>query len=251
MVIDVNAYTGHWPTQPVEGDVESVMASLKAAGVDLVCLSPLGAAWGTNPHQYNEEVYEAARSFEEARPVPVLDPTIATWRQELKRAADHPKVRMIRLLPAYSPYELADAEDLLCEAEESDLVVAIQTRLDDPRRQHALAQVPDIPAGAIADVAEQRPDLTVIIGGARMGEIRGLGARLLGLPNLYADTSQADGLDGMKVLIGEGLVGKLLFGSHAPLFIAWSAMARVVTDISEEDAAAILGGNAEAVLGLG
>jgi predicted TIM-barrel fold metal-dependent hydrolase len=75
--------------------------------------------------------------------------------------------------------------------------------------------------------------------------IRALRGKLLALPNLYADVSQADGMDSLKVFVAEGLKHKLLFGSHAPLFIPASALARVVNDLSDEDAAAILVGNAE------
>ena len=102
-----------------------------------------------------------------------------------------------------------------------------------------------MPAKEIADAAERHPDLTVIIGGPRAGEITALKDRLLGLPNLYADVSQSDGLDAVKLMVEGGLRDKLLFGSHAPLFIPYSAVSRVVTDLSDEDAEAILGGNAE------
>jgi len=148
------------------------------------------------------------------------------------------------LLPAYSPYELAEAGDLFAALAETGLPVIIQTRLEDPRRQHPLAQVPDVPAADVADVAERHPDLTVVIGGPRTGEIRALRERLLDLPNLFADTSQADGLDALKLFAEDGLTPKLLFGSHAPFFIPYSALTRVTSDLNDEDAIAILGGNA-------
>jgi len=47
-----------------------------------------------------------------------------------------------------------------------------------------------------------------------------------------------------------GLVDKLLFGSHTPLFIPLSAVARVVIDLDAAAATKILGGNAARVLGL-
>jgi predicted TIM-barrel fold metal-dependent hydrolase len=251
LVIDVNAYTGHWANLPLKGDVASVRSSLRAMGVDRICLSPLNAAWCTNPHFYNAEVYEAAERYEDVLPVPILDPTLPVWSDELERAVGRWNVRLVKLLPAYSPYELSEAEEMLLEIEAAGVAVIIQTRLEDPRRQHPLAQVPDVPPSAVADVAECHPSLTTIIGGPRFGEIRSLKERLLALPNLYADVSQADGFDGLKVLVAEGLTTKLLFGSHAPFFIPYSALARVVNDLDEADAAAILGGNAERVLGIG
>jgi predicted TIM-barrel fold metal-dependent hydrolase len=120
----------------------------------------------------------------------------------------------------------------------------VQTRLEDPRSQHPLALVPDLPAAEVADAAARHPDLTVILGGARTAEIRALRERLHALPRFYADVSQADGLDAVRGLVEEGLGEKLLFGSHAPLFIPHAALARVVTDLPDAAAAAILGENA-------
>ena len=248
MIIDINAYAGHWPSHPVEGALDRVRASLTGYGVERICVSPLDAAWCRNPHRFNDSIYAASHATEDVYPVPVLDPTIATWRDELERAKEQPRVRLVKLLPAYSCFELAVAGDLFTALSDAGLGVIVQTRLEDPRRQHPLAQVPDVPAAEIADAAERYPDLPVIIGGPRTGEIRALGDRLPDLPNLYADVSQADGMDAVKVLVEDGLRDKLLFGSHAPLFIPYSALSRVVTDLSDDDAAAILGGNAERIV---
>lgn len=251
MVIDINAHTGHWPTHPVDGDLRAVRSSLKAVGVDRICVSPLDAAWCRNPHHDNVPLYTACEAWEDVWPVPVLDPTVPTWPSELARAKQEPRVKLVRLLPAYSAYSLAEADELLSALSEAGLAAIVQTRLEDPRRQHPLGQVPDVPAKEIASAAERHPGLTVIIGGARTGEIRGLTDRLLAAPGLYADVSQADGLDAVKGLVEEGLRDRLLFGSHAPLFIPFSAVSRVVTDLSDEDAEAILGGNAQRIIDWG
>lgn len=248
MIIDVNAYTGHWPTHPVAGALGRVRASLKEYGVDRICVSPLDAAWCRNPHRFNDDLYVASGGTDDVWPVPVLDPTIATWRGELERAKAQPRVRLVKLLPAYSGYDLNFASDLFAALAGAGLGVIVQTRLEDPRRQHPLAQVPDVPAAAVADAAERHADLLMIIGGPRTGEIRALTDRFPDLPNLYADVSQADGMDAIKVLVEDGLRDRLLFGSHAPLFIPYSALSRVVTDLSDDDASAILGGNAGRII---
>ena len=248
MIIDINAYTGHWPSHPVAGALDRVRASLTEYGVERICVSPLDAAWCRNPHRFNDDLYAASGATDDVFPVPVLDPTIATWRDELERAKAQPRVRLVKLLPAYSGYDMDFASDLFTSLAGAGLGVIVQTRLEDPRRQHPLAQVPDVPAAEIADAAERHPDLLVIIGGPRTGEIRALKDRLLDLPNLYADVSQSDGMDAVKVLVEDGLRDKLLFGTHAPLFIPYSAVSRVVTDLSDDDAAAILGGNAERIV---
>jgi predicted TIM-barrel fold metal-dependent hydrolase len=250
MIIDLNAFVGTWPSHPVAGDVEAVRNSLKAYGVDRIFVSPLEAAWCRNPHRFNQQLYQTVEALDDVWPVPVLDPTVATWRKELDKAIEQPEVLLVRLLPAYSPYKLPEADELMEALIENGLGVIVQTRMEDPRRQHPLAQVPDVPAAEVADAAERHPDLTVIIGGPRVGEIRQLKDRLLKLPNLYADVSQAEGINAMREMVEDGLTEKLVFGSHAPMFIPYSALSRVLTDLDNETAAAILGGNAARIIGV-
>ena len=261
MIIDFCAFIGNWPTYPVSGDPEVVQDTLSNYGVSQILVSSLESAWCRNPHRCNDLVYRAAETLADIWPVPILDPTIATWQSALHQARTfvpelHPqkRVHLVRLLPTYSPYDLSQADELLKSLVEAKLGVIIQTRLEDPRRQHPLAQVPDLPAEEVAAVAEQYPALKVIIGGTRTGEIRNLQRQLMDQPNLYADISQVDGLDVIKVLVNDGLVDKLLFGSHIPIFTPHAAIARVVCDLDDgtPNAAAaiskIFSGNAGRIL---
>ena len=245
MIIDVNAWTGPWPALVnVPYDVASVRASLRDIGVERIFMAPLAAAWSTNPHLSNSEVYEAAEKYDDVIPVPVIDPTIPTWPEELEKAAEHHAVRMIKLLPGYGGYDLAVADDLLEEARRACLVVMVQVRIEDPRRHHPLARVPDVPAEDVVKVAERHPELKLVIGGASATVLSDFKEELRELPGFYADTSQVDGMDSVKMLVDAGLEGKLLFGSHAPVFMPSAAVARVVAELPYEVAKVIMRENA-------
>ena len=249
MIIDVNAWTGPWPTLVnVPHDAASVRASLRAFGVERIFMAPLAAAWSANPHLCNADVYEAANEYDDISPVPVIDPTLPTWREELEKAAGHHAVRMIKLLPGYGGYGLAAAEDLFAEAGRAGLAVTVQVRIDDPRRQHPLAQVPDYSARNVVEAASRHPDLNMIIGGASTATLREFAAQVRDLPGLYADTSQVDGVDGVKMLVDAGIGGKVLYGSHAPVFMPAAAMARVLNDLHNDTAVGILEDNASGLL---
>ena len=248
MIVDINAWTGSWGTLPVAGQVEKVRHSLKRIGVERICLSPLNAVWGHNPHLTNQAVYQAAHQWEDLWPVPVLDPTIATWKKELEQALAQPRMRLVKLVPAYGPYELSAAKALLEALARVGLAAIVQTRMEDPRRQHPLAQVPDLPPESVVEAAQRHPDLKLIIGGAPWTNIAAAGDALRDQPNLYAEVSQADGMDRLKLFVEQGLGKKLLFGSHAPLFMPLAALARVVTDLGDEEAKDILAGNAQRIL---
>ena len=245
MLIDINAWTGRWNTHPVKGDITTVRESLIACRIERICLSPLDAAWSPNQHRYNHIVYEAASQFSDILAVPILDPTLPTWREELEQMLIQSRLGLVKLLPGYAPYNLIAADTMCGVLARQKIGVIVQARIDDPRHQHPLSRTEDVPVEHIADLAERHPDLTVIAGGLATAAICSLRGRLLTLPNLYADVSQADGMDALLTMVREGLTHKLLFGSHAPLFVPHAAMARVVNDLSEEDTEAILGGNAD------
>ncbi len=249
MIIDVNAWTGPWPTLVnVPHDAASVRASLRAYGVECIFMAPLAAAWSANPHLCNAVVYEAASEFEDISPVPVIDPTLPTWREEFEKAAGHRAVHMLKLLPGYGGYDLVVADDLLAEAGRAGLAVTVQVRIEDPRRHHPMAMVPDVPAGDVVEAASRHPDLKLVIGGASAAALREFAAQVRDLPGLYVDTSQVDGVDSVKMFVEDGLGNKLLFGSHAPVFTPAAAVARVLIDLHDDTAMGILEDNASGLL---
>ncbi len=249
MIIDTNASAGYWLSRPpLDCGVQAVWQRLSAWGVERVFLGSLESAWCRNPHAPNAKLIADCAEHPELSPVPTLDPTVHTWRDELAQVGRAPSVRMVRLLPTYSPYALEQADEMLEEIRQQGLAVQIQTRLDDPRRHHPLAQVPDLPAAEIVGIARRHPSLTVVIGGARFGELRSLRAEILDLKLVYADTSQCDGLDAVKVLCDDGLAERLLYGSHCAMFEAPAGLRRVLDDLDDQRAAAILGGTAKRVL---
>ena len=253
MIIDVNAWSGPWPTLVnVPHDAASVRASLRAYGIERIFMAPLAAAWSANPHLCNAVVYEAASEFADISPVPVIDPTLPTWGEELEKAAGHRAVRMIKLLPGYGGYDLAaaDADGLLAEAGRANLAVMVQVRIEDPRRQHPLAQVPDYSARDVVEAAGRHPDLKLVIGGASATALREFAVQVRDLPGLYADTSQVDGVDSVKMLVDAGIGGNVLFGSHAPVFMPAASIARVLNDLSDDAAMRVLSGNSRGLLGL-
>ena len=249
MIIDVNAWTGPWPALVnVPYDVASVRSSLREYGVERIFMAPLAAAWSANPHLSNPDVYEAAEKYGDISPVPVIDPTLPTWPEELAKATGHRAVHMIKLLPGYGRYDLAAADELFEEAGRANLAVMVQIRIDDPRRHHPLSMVPDVPAGDVVEAAKRHPDLKLVMGGVSAATLREYAARIRDLPGLYADTSQVDGVDSLMMLVDAGIGGKLLFGSHAPVFMPAAALARVLNDLPDEAAVSISEENAAGLL---
>jgi uncharacterized protein len=248
MIIDINAWFGCWGTSPCCQEISQVRDSLMQIGVEQIHLSSLQAAWSHNPHLLNKQLYKASRDYPEICPVPILDPTIPSWREELTHASHTPHTCWVKLLPPYSRYSLEQANELFISLTQASLGVIVQVRIEDPRHQHPLAQVADFPAKEIVKAAARHPGLPFIIGGAGYTVLTELKQAFSDLPNLYADTSQIDGLEGLKMLVEQGLGDRLIFGSHAPLFIPLAGLARVVNDLDEASALLILSGNVRRIM---
>jgi predicted TIM-barrel fold metal-dependent hydrolase len=155
---------------------------------------------------------------------------------------------MVRLFPNYHGYSLQDADPLLAELAKRKVVAQVIVRMEDPRRQHRLAQVPDVPAMFVHAAAVLHPGLKVLLSGAQGPALLAL-ARLLPFSrNLWADTSQADGLGTIPDLMKSAWGDRLVFGSHYPLFIPYAAVARVVLDLDDASATRIFEANATSLL---
>lgn len=246
---DLCAWTGHWAGLPRQTDSEDVLASLAAVGVARVCLSPLDGVWALNPHLANDAIYRLAKQSPQVYPVPLLDPTLPTWREEIERAQAVPRLRLVRLAPAYSGYDLEAADELLAALETAGLGAAVQVRIEDPRRQHPRAQVPDVPVASVVAAARRYPEVPLVLAGASARGVEEVLPALGELPRLYADTAQVDGMDGVRRLVDAGAGQRLLFASHAPLFMPQAAVVRVLADFDDAEAWALLAGNAAGLLG--
>lgn len=247
-ITDLCAWTGHWASLPVRGRVVEVLEALRRIRVERVCLAPLDGLWAHNPHLCNAAVYEAAARHAEVWPVPLLDPGMPTWAEELGRALQAPRMRLVRLAPNYGLYGLDAIEPFWGALAAAGIGAVVQVRIEDPRRQHPLARVPDVPVDQVVAAARRHKGVKVVIGGAAWKALEDAAEALLQLPNLYAEVSQVDGMDGLRRLVDRGVGHKLLFGTHVPLFMPLAGVARVLTDLEDEAAAAILAGNAAELL---
>jgi predicted TIM-barrel fold metal-dependent hydrolase len=233
MISDINAYYGNWPTRPVDGAFDDVVKSLKEWGVERIFISPLHSAWCKNQQFYNDELISFTESWANVFPVPVLDPTLGSWREEFERMSEIPSVKIFKLFPCYAPYDASEALELFKLSADRGIPLILQARLEDIRCQHPLALVEDVDISGFLDIKKDLPDLKFVLGGCPSGIIHKYIEDIKSLDNIFVDTSQINGMDAVKLFCERGLEKNLLFGSHAPLFDTYSAFARIVPDLDE------------------
>ena len=256
-------------TEPVlDGTALSLSASAKAAGVDLAVLQPVA----TSPAQVreiNDGAIETNRSSSVTRLASFgcMHPAFDAPEQECARLAKA-GVKGIKLHPVY---QLTDMDDpsyvrVLRAAADCGLLVLIHAGIDVGFLERAYSDVEKI-ARALDFVPDGRYILAHMGGWRQWDEAQALFA---GRENVWLDTSFS--LGDMTPL-GDGFyethslsrlsqerflqmaeafgTEKLLFGTDSP----WEGQAAEIAKIralplKEEEKAAILGGNAKALLGL-
>lgn len=227
--IDVAAWTGIWPfTMSREVSLAEVVTSLQDVGIDGAVVSPLNAILGPDPMLANRDLLGACRERDGAfllRIVPILDPTLPGWEQNLDDLASDPLVVGIRLVPSYQGYEVdgPEAEAVSRAVTAQGLAVCVQVRIIDERAHHPLMLVPAVPTAAIARLAQTVPEARFLVSGTFQGEL----ASLADIPNVSAELSSIESADTLANALAVLGPERLLLGTHAPVYTPPPGVAKV------------------------
>jgi predicted TIM-barrel fold metal-dependent hydrolase len=229
-----------------DGTLAGLLQEMDRAGIDVAVTQPVA----TKPSQVNGiNEWASGTAGERIVPFGSLHPDTENPAAEVAKMASL-GLRGVKMHPEYQAFRpdedrMAPLYEALIEA---DMIVLFHAGLD-------IAIPTDFGRpGAFARMLERWPDLTAIL--AHMGgwnlwdEVR---ACLLGAP-AYFDTSYAYGHmrdeDFLELVVGHG-AERVLFGTDGP----WADMSAEIRWLAElgmppADLEAILGGNAERMLGL-
>lgn len=254
-LIDVNVNLSRWPLRRLRFDDSGELAAM---------LESYGAAqaWaGTFDGLMHKDIAAAnARLAEECRrsgrgllrPFGSVNPMLPDWEDDLRRCAEEHRMPGLRLHPNYHGYKLDDPAfvRLLQLAAERRLLVQIALVMEDERMMHPLWQVPPVDVAPLARAVKEAPRLQLVLLNAALRTLRGEPLReLLSAGEVYVEISMLEGAGGVKSLLEQAPLQRVLFGSHAPLFYFESALLKLQESaLSEEELQAIRGANARRLL---
>jgi len=231
---DANTWAGRWPFAFVEDHTpRSLAGHLRAHGIHRALVSPLDAVFTPEPGPANYQLLRTTGGLPGLVPVPVINPALANWREELVIHAADPRVRAVRLLPAYHGYKLGRRAvgELAAELVRRKLGLIVTVRLIDHRHEyHALTIKPVNPAD-VGALGRNHPRLRMLASGLLASEIRVL---LPTHPRLLADLSFAEWHDTVPYLLAKVPARQLAFASHTPFLV--TAAARAKLDSAESTA---------------
>ncbi len=216
MILDVNAYLGHFAFRALRHNTAAgLLGLMDAKKIDRAVVSSALAITYRNPQTANEELAAEIRGRgDRLIPFAVINPTYAGWRDDLQACRDA-GFRGLRLYPKWHRYALDDKDGLALvdAATELGMVLSIPMRIEDVRNRSWLIDVPEVPTAEIAAVVAARPRARfLLLNGA--GFINGPLGRKDALPaNYLIDVSRMD-----AVLTNE--IGRLLDSLGADRLVA-------------------------------
>lgn len=228
MIIDVNVSLSRWPFRRTPCDEPSLLVDkLRTNGVVQAWTGTLDGLFHRDVAAANARLADECRRFGSGLLVPFgsVNPMLPDWREDLRRCRCEHGMPGIRLHPNYHGYRLDDAvfAELLQEATNQGMLVQLVLRMDDNRVQHPLMAVPDVDAKPLARVLpamKSRPPLVILNSSHAFPSV------VAALPNVYLDIAMRE-LLGVVGTMTQAAPGRVLFGSHLPLFALESALLKV------------------------
>ena len=223
MIIDVNAYLGHFAFRQLRHNTAApLLALMDAKTIDKAAVSSASAITYRNAQAGNEEVAAEVKGHRDRLiSFAVINPFYAGWQDDLKICHEEFGMAGLRLYPKWHNYSLSDCccLDLVNAATERGMVISIPLRVEDKRQRSWLVDVPDVPLEEIAELAKAcRKARFILLNG--LGYVKSpLGRKDSGLPSNYAiELSRLSAVldNEMGQLITNLGAERVMFGSGMP-----------------------------------
>ena len=253
MIVDVNVHLGRWPFGFLPHAGARLPEHLRQAGVGQAWACSLEALLHRDLDAVNHRTARRAAQAPGGLLVPIaaVNPTQPDWQTTLRRCVQRWNMPGVRLFPGYHGYRLDHPAlgRLFSLAARWKLLVQVVVRMEDPRTQHPLVRVPDVNPAPLQGLLRAFPRVPVVLLGAlRSVSLRRLG-EMMGWGPLYVELSMLEGIAPLERLLQHVPLERVLFGSHAPLFVLESALLKLTESrLSPRQLAAIGSENAQKLL---
>ena len=261
MLIDINAYVGHWPFKHLQYNTcDALLERMNKFGVDISAVSNLNGVFYKNTQSANEELYDEIKSKRCFRDrliaFAVINPIYAGWKQDMDDCVTKMGMKGIRLYPKYHDYELTDPSciEAVKSARDRGLPVALSLRMVDYRQRSWMDIENEWELKDIVPIVKEVPDAKYIIlniaNGTRLSDDE---EELFKDADIVFDTS-GRAISKPGELLKRFGKNRFAFGTHSPILDYLTGLLRIESlreDEADEDIKELLRyGNAVRILGL-
>jgi predicted TIM-barrel fold metal-dependent hydrolase len=223
MIIDVNAYLGHFAFRRLRHTTaDSLLTLMDSRKIDRAVVSSASAITYRNPQSGNEELDGETKGHRDRLiPFGVINPSYAGWEDDLKTCHEVLGMRGLRLLPRWHNYAVSDrcCVDLIHAATERNMIISIPIRVEDPRERSWLVNIPDLPLDDLAALVKAFPKARFLLLNGLGYRNSPLGRKGSGLPDNYCiEISRLSALleNEIGFLIRELGAERMVFGTGMP-----------------------------------
>ena len=261
MLLDINAYVGHWPFKQLKFNTcEALMERMDQFNVDISVISNLNGIFYKNTQPANKELFDEIQTKkqfgERFIPFAIINPIYAGWRDDLEECRNKFGMKGIRLYPKYHDYELSDPAciELVQLAGDLDMPVAFSFRMVDRRQRSWLDIDKEWELKDIIPIVREVPDARFIfLNLCNSTELVDEDELLLKNANMVIDTSGRS-VNAFIELLERFGTEKFAFGTHSPILDYMTGLLRIDSlrddEGDEETKNLFRSGNAKRILGI-
>ncbi len=234
MLIDSNAYIGHWPFLQLKyNNFPALSERMKEFGTDKAVVSSLNGIFYKNTQFANEELYEEIRTkksyLERFIPFAVINPIYNGWRNDFETSITKMGMKGIRLHPIYHGYDLENPAciELVKLARDRGIPIALSLRMVDSRPSSWLDVEKEWTLASVMPIIRAVPDAKfMILNLANNVILDEKDTALIKSANVIMDTSGRNVLDlgGLLKTYGKE---KFCFGTHSPVLDYCTGLLRI------------------------
>ena len=267
MLVDINAYIGHWPFRRLRGNtLEAMLERMNGFGVDKAVVANINGIFYKDTHPSNEELHAAIQSNEAFQdrfiPLATMNPVLPWWKHSLKVCHEEMGMQGIRLYPLYHEYDITDKRciELVKAARDRNMPVSIPLRMIDLRQRSWLDVDAELDLNHIASLVKEVPDAQYIVLDMRQGLGRSTtdeSTKILQRADILFDTVRGSGVPvtgysgiSLHELLDTYGPEKLAFGTETPFVDYCSPFIRIAVfeEANEKIKDMIWSGNARRML---
>jgi len=261
MLIDINAYVGHWPFKQLKYNTcDALLQRMNQFGVDISVISNLNGIFYKNTQRANEELHHEIKSNRRFRnrflTFAVINPIYAGWKDDLATCVEKFGMIGVRLYPKYHDYSLNDPQciELVKAARDRGLPIALSLRMVDARQRSWIDIEHEWELKDIIPLIREVPDARyIILNVANNTKLSDEELTDIRRTTIVLDTS-GRALTNLGEMLEKFGKEKFAFGSHTPILDYLTGLLRIeaLREQEADDSTKDLmkSGNAREILGI-
>ena len=234
MIIDSNAWLGHYPFRAVPDTTpDGLLRQMDRHRIDRAVVSSLHSVFYADAHSGNEELARWVTPHRDRLiPCATLNPAFPGCERDLRQCREEWGMRGLRLFPSHHRFSLASPQcmELVRAAAERGLHIAIPLRLEDRRQRHWMDDTAEVNLRDVAELSRACPDAELLV----LEAIGVEGSPFLGDPSL-AEARVSFEFSRMATVLQRTIPmlldrlgpGRLVFGTGMPLKIPGPALLKL------------------------